>query len=396
MGERREALPYWIDGVVIVVNDDQTFRDLGVSGKAPRGMAAYKFPAEQAATVVEAIRVGVGRTGALTPVAVMQPVQLAGTTVTHASLHNQDEIQRLGLKIGDTVVVEKSGDIIPKVIKVLTEGRTGSEKTFRMPRRCPVCGSPVVRPEGEVNHYCSSDDCTGKLKERIAYFASKKAADIPGLGEKIIERLLDEGLITDVADLYQLQVADLADLPGFGAVSADNLIAAIKSRRRLPLNRFLNALGIRHVGEETALDLAQWFGTLPKLRAATVEDLAAVPDVGPVVAQSLYDYFRNPDKATLVDRLTEHVQVEAVARPAAGPLVGKSFVLTGTLTDWTRDQAREAIRQLGGTVTGSVSAKTDYVVVGADPGSKAEKAAKLGVNTLNEAQFSDILKAKSE
>jgi DNA ligase (NAD+) len=387
---QRDRLPYWTDGIVVVVNRDDVFRDLGVIGKAPRGIAAFKFPAEQVTTVVEDIRVQVGRTGALTPVAVMRPVRVAGTTVTHATLHNQDEIDRLGIRIGDTVVLEKAGDIIPRIIKVITELRTGKEKKFRLPDRCPICGSRVERREGEVAYYCTSRDCFAQNLRRLAHFASKKAADIPGLGWKIVERLLEEGLIRDAADLYALRAADLAGLEHFAEVSAGKLVAAIASRRRLPLDRFIYALGIRHVGEETARDLAQQLKTFDRFLAAPEAELAAIPNIGPVVAASIREFLSDRANRDLIAKLLLAVTVER-AKSAAGQLAGQTFVLTGTLNSLSRDEAQRRLRELGATVSGSVSKKTTYVVVGADPGSKAAQAEKLGVPRLNEDEFSAIL-----
>ncbi len=391
VGKKREKLPYWTDGVVVVVNRDGIYDGLGVVGKTPRGNVAYKFPAEQATTVIEEIRVQVGRTGALTPVAVMQPVRVAGTTVTHATLHNEDEIERLGVRIGDTVVIEKAGDVIPKVIKVIIEARNGKEKSFRMPKKCPECGSPVTRQEGEVAAYCSNPHCYARTAGSILHFVSKGGIDMPGLGDKIVERFLDEGLICDAADLYKLKVEDLAGLEGFGDVSAKKMIAMIQSRRRVPLARLLYGLGIRHVGVETALDLAERFHTIDGVRRAGEEDLAAVANVGGVIAKSVHAWFADRNHAAYLDRLLAEVQVERARAAAKGPLTGKTFVLTGTLASLGRDQAKTQIRALGGEVSESVSVKTSFLVAGADPGSKRIKAEKLGVPILNEQRFLDML-----
>jgi len=388
----RDRLPYWTDGVVVVVNNDAVFEELGVVGKAPRGIAAYKFPAEQVTTVIEDIRIQVGRTGALTPVAVMRPVKVAGTTVTHASLHNMDEIERLGVKVGDTVVIEKAGDIIPKVVKVIVEARSGRERDFHLPPRCPVCGSKVGRPPGEVAYYCPNKQCYAQAAERVAHFAAN--ADMQGVGLRIIERFLDEGLIRDAADLYGLRPEDVAGLDRFADKSAGNIIKMIQSRRRLPLARFINALGIRHVGEETANDLASHFRTIEALRRAGADELATVPNIGPVVAGSIADFFADKAQAAFVDKLLGVVTVTKTRATAAGALSGQTFVLTGTLKNMTREEAKERIRGLGGQVAESVSRKTSYVVVGAEPGSKAVKARKLGVPVLNEDGFSAILNRK--
>ena len=391
--ETRDRLPYWTDGVVVVVDRDDIFDGLGVVGKAPRGIAAYKFPAEQATTVIEDIRIQVGRTGALTPVAVMKPVRVAGTTVTHASLHNMDEIGRLDARIGDTVVIEKAGDIIPKVVKVITEARTGRERVFRLPPDCPVCGSKVVRPEGEVAYYCPNKQCYAQSAERVAHFAA--VADMKGIGYRIIERFLDEGLIRDAADLYRLRPEDVAGLERFADKSAGNIIKTIQSRRRLPFDRFLNALGIRHVGEETARDLAAHFRDFGALRRAGAEELSAVANIGPVVAESLASYFADRSHAVFLDKLLQEVAVEKHrAGRGGGALSGQTVVLTGTLSSLTREEAKKRVRDAGGKVAESVSRKTSYVVAGADPGSKADKAAKLGVAILKEEQFLAILNRK--
>ena len=322
----------------------------------------------------------------------MQPVQVAGTTVTHASLHNQDEIDRLGLKLGDTVVIEKAGDIIPKVIRVLVEARTGKEKSWRMPKDCPACGKSITKKEGEVAHYCLNSGCYAQSKERIRYFAAKNATDIPGLGDKIVERLLDEGLISDVADLYILEPGDLSGLEGFGEVSANNLVESIRSRCKLELDRFLNALGIRHVGEETSIDLARHFGSIEAIRKATIEQLDEIPNIGQAVAKSVVNYFTDQKNGDLVDRLLKKIEIVSSSVNQIGSLTGKTFVLTGSLGNFTRDSAKSEIRRLGGSVSDSVSSKTDYLVVGRDSGSKEVKAKKLGISILNEKDFSDILK----
>lgn len=389
---KRDKLPYWTDGVVVGVNDDRTFERLGVVGKAPRGMIAYKFPAEAVTTVVREVRWQVGRTGAITPVAVMDPVFVGGTTVKHATLHNLDEIGRLGLKVGDTVVLEKAGDVIPKVVKVLPELRTGAEKAIRAPRSCPVCGKPAERREGEVALVCANPGCPAKDRARLIHFVSKRGLDVEGLGEKIVETLMDEGLVDEPADFFRLEPGDLEPLEGFAEVSAAKLVEAVRARRRVALSRFLVALGIRHVGEETAVDLARAFGSLEKLREASIDDLKAVPQVGTVVAESVHAFFKDPLRRGEIDRLLEAgLKVEKESSGRDLPLSGKSFVLTGTLETLSRDEATERLRALGASVGSSVSAKTDYVVVGQDPGSKAEKARKLGRPVLNEKAFIAIL-----
>ncbi len=391
IGKKRDKFNYWTDGVVVVVDSDEIFEALGVVGKTPRGTVAYKFPAEQVTTVVEDIKVQVGRTGALTPVAHLKAVNVAGTTVTHASLHNQDEIDRLGLKIGDTVILQKSGDIIPKIIKVLPELRTGKEREFHIPKRCPICESPVERREGEVAYYCTNKNCAAQSKERIMHFVSKHGVDMPGLGEKLVERFLEEGLITDAADLYQLTREDLLELERFADVSAQKTIDSIQSRRKVEFAKFLNALGIRHVGEETANDLAGRFEKFEKLRAAKIADLESIPGVGGVVAQSIVDYFAAPTNSKLIDKLLQEIKVLPAEKIAPGPLTGQIFVLTGTMESLGRDQAKAAIRKLGGATAESVSKSTTYVVAGEAAGSKLEKAKLLGIPVLNEAEFLRIL-----
>lgn len=387
VGKKRDKLPYQIDGIVINVNDDKLFESLGVVGKTPRGSAAWKYAAEQGTTVVREIQVSVGRTGALTPVAVMDPVQLAGTTVTHASLHNEDEIKRLGLKIGDTVIVEKAGDIIPKVIEVLPRLRTGKEKAFHMPKKCPMCGSPVTRREGEVATICTNPKCFAQELAKLLHFVSRATLDIRGIGDKIAEQLLQQGLVHEPADLFSLTAGDFLGLEGFADVSANKLVTEIQSHRHAPLDRFINALGIRHVGEETARDLAAAFGSISELRNATQEDLMSVEGIGEVVAKSVAAYFHDTQETSRLDRLLKFIEVEAVQRRAPGKMTGTSWVITGSLDSLSREEAKEKIRALGGDVSESVSKKTSFVVVGAEPGSKYDKAKKLGVTVLDEKEF---------
>lgn len=387
VGKKRESLPYWIDGVVVSVNDRLLADMLGVVGKTPRGAVAWKFPAEQGTTIVRDIQVSVGRTGALTPVATMDPVQLAGTVVTHATLHNQDEIERLGLKIGDTVIVEKAGDVIPKVIKVLSNLRTGKEKTFKMPSKCPICGSEAIRREGEVAVFCKNPECFAQELARLRHFVSRPALDIRGLGEKIIETLVQEGLVHDEADLFALRPEDLLGLEGFAEVSSIKLVNEIQTHRHPPLARFINALGIRHIGEETAMDFAKAFGSFDAFRNASKEMLLGVEGVGEVMVESVESFFKDKKNRERIDRLLNYVQPEESALSAAGPLTGTSWVFTGSLSSMSREEAKEMVRIKGADVSESVSKKTTFVVVGEDPGSKAEKAEKLGVTVLNEKEF---------
>ena len=389
----RARLPFWIDGNVVGINELATYRRLGTIGKTPRGAIAYKYPAEQATTVVEDIQVQVGRTGALTPVAHLRPVLVAGSTVSRATLHNLDEIKRLDVRIGDTVILEKAGDVIPDVVQVLPKFRTGKEKVFAMPRKCPACGSPVIHPEGEVAYYCTNKRCFAQRMEELQHFVSKNALNIDGVGPKILEQLWNADLLRTPADLFDLTEKDLAPLERFAEKSAANLVASIQAvRKGVHLWRFVNALGIRHVGEQTSHDLAEHFGTFANIRSATQEQFLAVPDVGITVAQSLRAYFADREAQKHLDQLLDRVTVCAEAKPAKrGSLAGKSVVVTGSLSHFSREEAKEAIRKAGGKWVSSVSAKTDFVVVGEDPGSKAEKARKLGVRVLDEAAFRKLL-----
>ncbi|HLD31005.1 MAG TPA: NAD-dependent DNA ligase LigA [Patescibacteria group bacterium] len=395
VGKKRSKFPYWSDGIVININDNKIFDRLGTVGKTRRGMVAFKFPAEEATTIVREVIWQVGRTGALTPVAVMDPVSIAGTTVTHSTLHNLDEIERLGVKIGDTVVIEKAGDIIPKIVKVLPNLRAGKEKSIVAPKKCPMCDTELVRKSGEVAIYCSNQKCFARSLKKIKHFVSKKAMNIDGLGDKIIEKLLEVGLIRDAADLYELEIGDILPLERFAEKSSVNLIEAIDKSRKAPLARFIFALGIRHVGEETAIDLANNFGDILKIKNLKKEDLERVQDVGGVMAESVVGWFRDKNNADFLERLLKNVDL---AKPKVINKVwrGLKFILTGTLEKMTRDEAKEKIRLLGGDVVSSVSKETDYLVLGADPGSKYEKAKKLGVKILDEGEFLKMLKEAEE
>ncbi len=388
IGDARDKLDYQIDGVVININDDRAFADLGIVGKTPRGAVAWKFAAEQGTTIVRDIKVSVGRTGVLTPVAVMDPVQLAGTTVTHATLHNEDEIRRLGLKIGDTVIVEKAGDVIPKVVQVLPKLRTGKEKPFHMPAHCPICGSKVERKQGEVATVCSNPRCFAQELARMGHFVSRAAFDIRGLGEKILETFLQEGIVSEPADLFRIQPGDLGGLEGFGEILSNKLVKEIQAHRSVELHRLIYALGIRHIGAENALVLARHFGTLDKLRQATLEGLDHIEGVGEVVAKAIVEFFKDKEENKRIDNLLEFVDVARSATDAVrGPLSGTSWVFTGSLEAMSREEAKEIVRKLGADVSESVSKKTSFVVVGADPGSKADKARQLGVEILDEKAF---------
>ncbi len=389
--EQRDKLNYWTDGIVVTINNIKLFKKLGVVGKAPRGVIAYKFPAEQATTIIENVKFSVGRTGVLTPVANLKPVSIGGTTVSHATLHNIDEIKRLGIEIGDTVILEKAGDVIPKVIEVLPNLRTGKEKEIKIPQKCPICGSEVKREKGEVGLYCTNPNCFAKEKEKIIHFVSKKGMNIEGLGSRIVEQLLNAGLIASPADLHKLKAGDIEPLERFAEKSAQNIIEAIKNSKRVSLPRFLFALGIRHVGEETAIDLAQYFGSLNKIKNASLEDLEKVADIGEVVAKSIYDYFHDKKNLQVIDELLKYIEIEKIKKTKQ-TLAGKSFVLTGSLDAMTRDEAKLRIREFGGDVSSSVSKNTDYVVAGEEPGSKYNKAKKLGVKIISEKEFLNLLK----
>jgi DNA ligase (NAD+) len=389
----REKLPYQTDGAVLVVNDIAQERVLGVVGKSERWMLAYKFPAEQATTKVEGITVQVGRTGVLTPVAWLAPVRVAGTTVSRATLHNQDEINRLDVRVGDTVIIEKAGDIIPDVVQVLPKLRSGKEKKFVMPKTCPVCGGAVVRRAGEVAHYCSNLHCPGRSREALYHFASRRAFDIEGLGPKTVDLLVAAGLVQDSADFFTLKEEELTPLERFAEVSARNLVAAIAARKVISLERFLNALGIRHVGEETARDLSSHLGTLERVASASQADFEAIPNVGAVVAKSLREYFASKATRELLEKFRRAgLRVERGQAMAQGKFAGKTFVLTGTLGTMTRDQAKALVREHGGKTSESVSKETTFVVAGAEPGSKLDRAQSLGVQVLSERDFLKLVK----
>ncbi len=399
-GAKKNSQPFWIDGVVIKVNERKYQDALGFTGKAPRWAVAFKFPAEQGTTTVKEVYVQVGRTGALTPVALLEPVQLAGTTVTHATLHNFDEIERLGLRVGDQVIVEKAGDIIPKVIRVLDKLRTGKEKKIKQPMVCPVCTSPVsqkIEGEGEksVALFCLNPHCYAQELERIIHFVSKHAFDIDHCGEKIVEQLVDEGLIKDAADLFTLTFGDVEALDRFAEKSAQNLIEAIEKAKEVTLQRFINALGIPQVGEETAEDLADYFGSIEKVMAATEEELFAINGVGEKVARSIVSYFNEGKGRQFVEKLFKSgvkIKEQETKNKEQLPLFGQTYVITGTLEKYGRDEAKEALKLLGATVAGSVSKKTTGVIVGESPGSKADTAKALGVQILDEDAFMKLLK----
>jgi DNA ligase (NAD+) len=387
--KKRDKLDYEFDGTVISVNDNDIYRRAGIVGKSPRGAIAFKFVARQAETIVEDIQVQVGRTGVLTPVAHLKPVHIGGTTITRATLHNLDEIKRLGVRIGDTVIVGRAGDVIPDIIKVLPELRPHDSKEFHMPKKCPVCEQPIQQVQGKVAYYCPNRDCPAQKRESIYHFISRNAMNIDGVGPSTIDALMDAGLISDYADLYILTKDDILNLERFGEVSAQNTVNAIRARMKVQLHRFIFALGIEHVGEETARVLAQQFHTIDKLREASPEELEQVPDVGPTVAKSIYDWFAHSYNQKLLDKFKKAgVRIEPAKEAPKGKLSGKTFVVTGTLDSMSREEAEEKIRVHGGKVASSVSKETDYVVVGANPGdSKMKSAQKLGTKKLGEQEF---------
>src|SRR5881296_2596149 len=390
----RDALGYDADGVVVKVDALEHQRRLGSTTHHPRWAIAFKFAARQATTVIEAIEVGVGKTGALTPTAKLSPVELAGVTIRNVSLHNEDEIRRKDIRVGDTVLIERAGDVIPYVVQVVTARRPAGADVFKFPTRCPACGGVAFRPEGEAYWRCMNSGCPAQLKERLRHFGSRRAMDIEHLGEKVIEQLVDRGLVKDFSDLYTLTVDRLADLERLGDKSAENLVRAIDGSRTRGLACLLNALGIRLVGERVAQLLAARFGSLERLAQAPEAELAEVHGVGEAIARSVRAFFDDPTNSALIKRLKEVGVVTAEPEVAAGPkpLAGKTFVLTGTLRTLTRDAARERIERLGGRVAGALSKKTDYVVVGEAGGSKADDARRLGVTMLDESEFLALVK----
>jgi DNA ligase (NAD+) len=391
LAARRDHLPFEIDGVVVKVNDLALQRRLGQVSRSPRWAVAWKFKPRQATTKVLNIFPSVGRTGVLTPAAEMEPVSVGGVTVRNASLHNMDEVERKDIRIGDHVLIERAGDVIPYVVKVLTEKRTGHERRFRMPAHCPVCGAQVVRAEGEVAYRCMGADCPAQLRQRLQFFAHRGAMDIEGLGEKLVEQLVERGLVKHLPDLYALDRETLAGLERMGEKSAANLLAQIERSKKTTLPRLLTALGIRQVGEATAKALADHFRTLDAVMEADVAELQEVRDVGPEVAASIRQFFDEPRNRKLVERLRKAGVHPAPVERHAGPLSGKKFVLTGGLASMTRPEAQRRIEALGGRVMSSVSKETDFVVVGADAGSKLAKAEKLGVRRLDEDELLRML-----
>jgi len=391
--EKRETLPYEIDGVVIKVNEVGLQRQLGFTGKAPRWAIAYKYAARAGITLIEDILVQVGRTGKLTPVAALKPVPIGGTTVSRATLHNMDEIERLGVKIGDWVEVERGGDVIPKVTRVVDDkDHPRGHKSFHMPEKCPVCGGNIARTEGEVDYRCVNQKCPAKLRETILHFASRGVMNIDGMGDALVTQLTERGLVKDVADIYKLTKADLLSLERMGDKSAQNVLNEIEHSKQLPLERVIFGLGIRFVGERTAQFLAEHFGDLNSLMNAGEEELQQVEEVGPRIAKSIVEFFSEPKNRELVEELrAAGLTLRGKKKERGTKLAGKTFVLTGTLSSLTRDEAKKMIEDAGGKVTGSVSKKTDYVVAGAEAGSKLDKAKELGVAVIDEEQMRELL-----
>ncbi|HUR36697.1 MAG TPA: NAD-dependent DNA ligase LigA [Terriglobales bacterium] len=390
---QRDSLPYEIDGIVVKVNSVAMQRELGFTGKAPRWAIAFKYPARAGETIIEDILVQVGRTGKLTPVAALKPVSIGGTTVSRATLHNEDEIERLGVKIGDWVVVERGGDVIPKVVKVLDDKKhPRGTRRFHMPAKCPVCGGKVVRVEGEADHRCVNAACPAKLREEILHFASRGVMNIEGMGESLVNQLADAGLVKTVADIFDLTEEKLLTLDRMGKKSAQNVLAQIERAKSLPLERVIYGLGIRMVGERTAELLAEHFGSMDKLIAATEEELTEVTEVGPRVSASLREFFDEPRNRQLLERLRKAgLQFKGVAKERGTQLAGRTFVITGTLPNHSRDEAKALIENAGGKTSGSVSKKTDFVLAGEEAGSKLDKAKELGVTVIDEAQLLKML-----
>jgi DNA ligase (NAD+) len=386
----RDKFPYGTDGIVISVDSLKLQETLGVVGKAPRYMSAFKYPAERATTIVKDIKVNVGRTGVLTPLAIFEPTLVAGSTVSKATLHNMDQIERLGLKIGDTVVIQKAGDVIPEVVEVLVGMRTGKEKRFKMPEFCPACGEKIQIKEGLVASFCPNKKCSAKNERYLDFFVS--VFGIYELGPKILRRFKDEGLITDASDIFTLQKEDIAPLERFGEKSAENIVAEINLKKKIPLSRFLWALGILHVGEETARDLASEFGTLEKIISAKEEEMNEIENIGPAVSKSLHEFFKDKHNLDFIEKLKNNgVVIEKADKKKIGKFSGMTFVLTGTLSTLSRELAKEKILNLSGKVSGSVSKNTTYVVAGSDSGSKLTNAQKLGVKVLTEDEFLKML-----
>jgi len=396
MEEKRHSLKFDIDGIVIKVDDFSQQKMLGNIAKSPRWAVAFKFPPVQETTVVENIIVQVGRTGALTPVAVLKPVQVGGVTVSRATLHNQDEIDRLDIRIGDAVLVQRAGDVIPEIVKVIVERRPANAKRFRIPDRCPVCGTPVLKDEDEAIIRCPNDECPARLVERIKHFVSRRAFNIEGLGDKIIEKLvLEEKIVKDIPDIFALDAARLKNIEGFGEKSAKKIIEAIEKSKKTTLKRFIFALGIRHVGENTAGLIADYFKDIDSLISASLEDLKSIPQIGEETASEMRRFFSDSRNLKIIKGLKDAgVMIESQSEEIGDALKGLTFLITGTLNNFSRDEAKDFIIKNGGKVLSSVSKKLDYLVVGSDPGSKLKKAEELGVKIISEEELVDMVNGK--
>jgi len=393
--ERRESLPYDADGVVVKVNSIEMQSRLGTVGHEPRWAIAYKFPATQGTTVLKQILVNVGRTGSLNPYAVLEPVSVGGVTIKQAALHNEEDIRRKDIRIGDTVIVQRAGEVIPEIVGPVVSKRTGNEQVFSMPSHCPVCGAEVIKPADEAMHRCPNSACPAQAFEKLKHFVSRGAMDIDGIGEKLCAALMETGLVNDIADLYYLSREQLAGLERMGDKSASNVIQSIERSKSRPVSRLIFALGIPHVGSETADLLASRFHSLDRLAQATEEELLSIPSIGPKIAQSIVAFFRQEGNQRIIRKLRQagvRLAEEVPAEPTELPLAGLEFVLTGRLESFTRQEAEERIKALGGSVGSSVTRKTSYVVVGKEPGSKLDKAASLGIRQLTEQQFLEMLK----
>jgi DNA ligase (NAD+) len=393
--EKRDRLEYDVDGIVVKVNPTKQHESLGRTAKFPRWSIAFKFPARQATTQIEDIIIQVGRTGALTPVAILKPVKLSGITISRSTLHNEDEIRRKDIRIGDYVLIERSGDVIPNVVSVMKERRTGKEKKYAFPSRCPVCHSATFKPEGEAISRCTNPSCPAKLRESLLHFASRRAMNIEGLGDALVDLLMAVELVKNIPDIYSLKYEDLVKLERMGPKSSQNLLDEIEKSKHRDLDRLIYALGIRHVGERTAQALAANFKSLERLAKATLEELTQVEDIGPTVAESIAFFFKQPENVKLIHKLKEMGLNFSYKEPRRGrglPLSGQTFVLTGTLSSLSREEAKEIIEEMGGVVSSSVSSKTTYLVVGDSPGSKLDKAQKFGIPVLNEKKFLKIVK----
>jgi DNA ligase (NAD+) len=392
LSEKRHLLPYDIDGVVVKVDDISLQQRLGTTSRSPRWAIAYKFKAIQEATVLAAIEVQVGRTGVLTPVARLKPVNVGGVMVSRATLHNEDEIEKKDIRIGDKVLVQRAGDVIPEIVKVIVSKRDGSEIQFKMPKNCPVCDSPVIRMSGEAATRCINSSCSAQLKERIKHFASKRAFDIDGLGDKLVDQLVDEDLLSSFADIFSLDEQTIENLERMGAKSAANLVTAVEQSKSIEFARFIYALGIRHAGEHVSALLADHFSDLYTLMNGSREEFESVEDIGPIVADSIVKYFKQARNQKIIQQILDcGVKLKTAAQKKPGKLKDKVFVLTGTLQRFTRSQAKELIKAASGKVSGSVSGNTDYLVAGESPGSKLNKAKDLGVKIIDETQLKKLL-----